>query len=112
MENLKKAVSKIIQTSMVVDKALEDKKVSIGEGMGIGLSAIGWMWIFRNFRAIVEDFNAMTEETVKLLIDDIKVELDLRNDVAEEVVEQALTIILNIAFVMFKTRPVVTTVTK
>lgn len=112
MENLKKAVSKIIQTSMVVDKALEDKKISIPEGMSIGISAIGWLWIFRNFRKVIEDFKAMTEETLKLLIEDIKNELDLRNDVAEEVVEQALAIILNIAFVMFKTRPVVPPVTK
>jgi len=104
MENLKKAVSKIIATAMTVDAALEDKKLTIAEGLRIGISAVGWVWIFKNFYVVAADFKAMTETDVPVLNAYIAETLDLRNDVTEAVVEQALDIILNLAAVMVKTR--------
>lgn len=109
MENLKKAVSKLITTVMVVDKSLEDRKVNLQEKMQIAVSAVAWAWIFKNFRAVVEDFMGLTEETKKELNEYIKTTLDLRNDVAEAVVEQALEIILSLTDMMVKTREAVTT---
>ena len=107
MENLKKAVSKLITTAMVVDSKLDDGKITIPEGMSIAVSAIGWVWIFKNFKAIIEDFTGLDEAGVVTLTDQIRTELDLRNDVAEAVVEQALEIILRLASVMIKTREAV-----
>jgi hypothetical protein len=104
MDNLKKAVSKIISTAMTVDSALEDKKINVPEGMRIGISAIGWVWIFKNFDAVAADFKAMKETDIPALNAYISETLDLRNDVTEAVVEQALEIILNLAAVMVKTR--------
>ncbi|HQK28454.1 MAG TPA: hypothetical protein PLC85_11060 [Smithellaceae bacterium] len=106
MENLKKAVSKVITTAMVVDQKLEDGKITMPEGMTIAVSAVGWIWIFKNFRKVIEDFKALDEEGVATLIETIKSELDLRNDSAEAVVEQALEIIIRLAAVMVATRPV------
>jgi len=48
----------------------------------------------------------LDEEGVATLIETIKSELDLRNDSAEAVVEQALEIIIRLAAVMVATRPV------
>lgn len=105
MENLKKAVSRLISTAMTVDQKLDDGKITIPEGMSIAISAVGWIWIFKNFQKVIEDFRSLDEPGVNALTDQIRVELDLRNDVAEAVVEQALEIILRIAAVMIKTRP-------
>lgn len=107
MENLKKAVSKLITTAMVVDQKMDDGKITIPEGMSIAVSAIGWVWIFKNFKAIIEDFTGLDEAGVGTLTDHVRTELDLRNDVAEAVVEQALEIILRLASVMVKTREAV-----
>lgn len=104
MENLKKAVSKLITTAMVVDQKMDDGKITIPEGMSIAVSAIGWVWIFKNFKAIIEDFTGLDEAGVAEITDHIRDELDLRNDVAEAVVEQALEIILRLTAVMVKTR--------
>lgn len=104
MENLKKAVSKLITTAMVVDQKMDDGKITIPEGMSIAVSAIGWVWIFKNFKNVIEDFKGLDENGVATLTDQIRAELDLRNDVAEAVVEQALEIILRLAAVMVKTR--------
>ena len=107
MENLKKAVSKVITTAMVVDRNLEDGKLTVPEGMGIALSAVAWVWIFRNFRKVVEDFKALDETGVAELNRQIQAEFDLRNDTAEAVVEQALEIIIRLTAVMVATRPAV-----
>lgn len=103
-ENLKKAVSKIISTAMLVDQKLEDKKITAMEGMQIALNAVGWIWIFKNFQLIAEDFKALDEAGVTDIVESVKTELDLKSDFVEEVVENALEIILRLCVVMIKTR--------
>ena len=51
-------------------------------------------------------FKALDEAGVAELNRQIQTELDLRNDTAEAVVEQALEIIIRLAAVMVATRPV------
>ena len=104
MENLKKAIEKIVSTAIVVDKALEDKKVNIPEGMRIGVSAVAWVWIFKNFKAIAEEFATLNETDLPAINSFVAEKLELRNDKTEAVVEQALEIILGLMVIMTKTR--------
>ncbi|RPJ51932.1 MAG: hypothetical protein EHJ95_04675 [Methanobacteriota archaeon] len=102
MENLKKAVIKVINTAEVVDDSLADKKLNFAEGVKIGASALAWIWIFKNIKVILEEIVNLTDENRIILNDEIKTELDLRNDVVEGIVEQVVEVLLGFAVVMTK----------
>jgi hypothetical protein len=104
MVNLKKALSKIFTTAMVVDRALEDKKIRGIEWAQIGASAIGFVWIFRNFDLIAEDMKALKEEDLPELNAWVVENFDIRNDVVEAIVEEALAMLALFASVMINTR--------
>ena len=104
MVNLKKALGKVFTTAMVVDRALEDKKIRGLEWAQIGASTIGFVWIFRNFDLIAEDMTALKEEDLPELNAWVVENFDLRNDVAEAIVEEALAMLALFASVMINTR--------
>lgn len=104
MENLKKALGKIFNTAGVVDRALEDKKIKGMEWVGIGASAIAWVWIFRNFDLIAEDLKSLQEDQLPELNEWVATNFDLRNDVAEGIVEEAIAMLAMFASIMIKTR--------
>lgn len=100
MENLKKAVIKVINTAEVVDDSLADKKISFPEGVKIGASALAWVWIFKNIKVILPEIVNLTDEDRIKLNSDVQTELDLRNDVVEAIVEQVVEVLLGLAVVM------------
>jgi hypothetical protein len=100
MENVKKAVETILKTVVKVDKALEDSKVSIPEGMGIALSAVPWIGVFKNIPAISEELKDWNEQKTNELVDHFKANLELRNKATEEVVEQAVEVLLRFVFMV------------
>ena len=104
MENLKKALSKIFTTAMVVDRALEDRKIRGIEWAHIGASAIAFVWIFRNFDLIAEDMKNLKEEELPALNAWVIDNFDLRDDVAEAIVEEAIAMLALFASVMINTR--------
>lgn len=104
MENLKKALGKIFTTAMAVDQALEDGKIKGVEWVKIGASAIGWSWIFRNFNEIANDMKNLKEEDLPVLNKWVADTFDLRNDVVEGIVEEALGMLALFLSVMLKTR--------
>jgi len=91
---LHKGLGKVLGTVEKVAIAYEDKKIVWTEWAGIGLTAVGWIWIFKNLPAIQEDLKSATEETMTALIEEIRVEFDIPQDKLEETIEQALSIIL------------------
>lgn len=95
MENLEKALTKVLQTVETVAKAYEDKKIVVTEWIKIGGSAVLWTWIFKNLDKIKADMDNATEEGMNVMIENLKVKFDIPQDQMEEVLEQALSIILN-----------------
>jgi hypothetical protein len=106
MENLKKALGKIISTSMIVDKSLEDQHVDILEWVKIGSSVAGWLWIFRNFKLIISEVKNLDDVKSAELHAWIVQVFDLRNDVAERVIEEAIGILIMFAAMMNDSRDI------
>lgn len=101
MENVKNAVEVVLKTVVKVDKALEDKKVSIPEGLGIAMSAVPWVGVFKSFDKIAEEIKDWNEEKTNTLVTHFKDNLELRNKATEEVIEQAVEVILRLAFMIY-----------
>jgi len=106
MENLKRALSKIFTTAMVVDKSLEDQNVNILEWVKIGGSVAGWLWIFSNFKVIILGIKNMDEQKAIELQEWVVKTFDIRNDEAEKVIEQAIGILIMFAAMMNESRNV------
>lgn len=100
MENLMKAVSTIIKTAESVDKALQDDKVTAVEGIGIGITVVPWIGIFKNFDKILADMKLWNETSLEQTIQYVRDELQLNSPKTEEVVEQAVEILFRFAFVV------------
>lgn len=101
MENVKKAVEVILRTVGKIDVALEDKRVSIPEGLGIALSAVPWIGVFKNFPAISAELKEWDETKTNALVEHFKENLELRNKATEAVVEQAVEVLLRMAYMIY-----------
>lgn len=96
MENLKKALSKLLNTTEAFAKAYEDKKISTGEWIGIAYSSTGLIWITKNLDKIFSDIKNATEDSFQAMLEQVKGEFDIPNDELEEKIEMALSVVLNI----------------
>ena len=101
METTKKAVEIILKTVVKVDKALEDRKVSIPEGLGIAMTAVPWIGVFKDLDAIAEELKVWTPEQTNELLEHFKNNLELRNKATEEVIEQAVEVLLRLVFMVY-----------
>lgn len=97
MENLKKALEKVFNATMTVDKALEDGKITGIEWVRIAGTAVTLPWIFTNFKVIVSELHSLTIEQKTELSVWAKEKFDIHNDVVESVVEEALMFLLGLA---------------
>jgi hypothetical protein len=94
LENLKKALSKILATIEQVAKAEEDGQIVLKEWIQIGVTALGWIWIFKNLKAIKADIEAgATQEEWDAMNEELKNEFEIPQANLEETIEQALGII-------------------
>lgn len=93
--NLKKALSKILDTVETVFVAYEDKKIVVTEWLKIGMSGVAWVWIFKHFPEIKADMDVAEEEEFKTMMEELKEEFDIPQDTLEMVIEHSLSIVLN-----------------
>jgi len=101
MENVKKAVEVVLKTVVRIDKALEDKKISVPEGLGIAMTAVPWIGVFKSFDKIAEDVKDWNDEKTNELIQHFKNNLELRNKATEDVIEQAVEVVLRLTFMVY-----------
>ena len=92
LENLKTALSKVLATVTQVAKAEADGKIVLAEWFQIGISAIGWIWIFKSLKLIKSDIesNATQEDWAKLN-EQLKTEFEIPRENLEATIEQALS---------------------
>jgi len=94
LENLKKALGKVLVTVEQVAKAEEDGKIVVKEWIQIGVTALGWIWIFKNLKAIKADIESgATQEDWDTMNEELKNEFSISQANLEETIEQALGII-------------------
>lgn len=101
METTKKAVEIILKTVVKVDKALDDRKVSIPEGLGIAMTAVPWISVFKSFDLIADELKDWSDEKTSELVEHFKTNLELRNKDTELMVEQAVEVLLRLAFMIY-----------
>jgi len=101
MENLKKALSKVLNTFETIMKAYADKKISAGEWIGISYTGIAWIWIFKNLDLIFEDVKNAQEAPFQQMMEELKAEFDIPQDEFEERFEQGLSLVMNIIVMVF-----------
>jgi len=90
-DKLKNAIKTIIDLVEGVDEALEDGKLSLAEGISIAVSAVpdgAAVWASR--AELVEEVQDLDDDELIDLENFIATEFDIRNDLAEEVVEAAI----------------------
>lgn len=103
MEKTKKAIKVLVKTGTKVAEALKDDgKVDLGEGMGIAMSAVGMIGVFKDLPEIKEEIKNATPESVAEVVEEFKAEFDIPNDEAEKVVEQGVEILAGLAMMIFK----------
>jgi len=105
MTELKKtieAVTVILTAANKVDAAIsDDGKISLSEGIGIAMTSIGLVSVFKNIGDIAIELKGITQESLNELIAFFKEKFDLKNDEAELMVEQSLEVLLRLALVVF-----------
>ena len=93
------AVAKIINK---VDNSLEDGKITWGEWAGLAVETPKLFKIAKSYPKAKEEFKDLSDAEIKELTDAFAIEFDLRNDVAEQKVEQILEVVAAIAAAFVK----------
>lgn len=101
MTNLKKALSRVLNTFETIMKAYADKKINVGEWIGISYTGTAWVWIFKNLDLIFEDVKNSEEGPFQKMMEELKAEFDIPQDEFEERFEQALALVMNIIVIVF-----------
>ncbi|HSO84992.1 MAG TPA: hypothetical protein VLQ91_00465 [Draconibacterium sp.] len=102
MKETEKALVTLLETGNVVANAIQDDgKVDFKESMAISIKAIGLIGIIKNLPKIKAEIKARKEEDIPALVELFKAKFDLKNDEAEEKVEQGLDVLLQLASMIF-----------
>lgn len=96
MEKLKSALKTVINVAEKTDNALEDGKISIAEGVGIAMSAIGFIKIVKGYKEIAQEYKDLTEDQRAELVEWFTNEFDLQNDNVEGIVETIFTALIGL----------------
>ncbi|MHA7109256.1 hypothetical protein ACRTDU_03970 [Sunxiuqinia elliptica] len=94
IEVLKKNLTVIATVSGSVDRALEDGKVDVMEGIGIAKDSLGFFSVIKNLKPAKEELQDLSATEKQELVSHFEKEFDLRNDTAEMVVETVVEIAL------------------
>jgi len=87
MDNLKNAISKVVTVVEKTDDAFEDGQFTVIEGIGIGVNLVPFIGVFKNWKAIKEEYLALTAADRAELSAWFASEFDLRNKNVEAIIE-------------------------
>lgn len=105
------ALNTLLTAANKVDAAIsDDGKISLAEGIGLAMTGIGLVSVFKNIGEIAVELKAINQVALDELIEMFKTKFDLKNDVAELMVEQGLEVLLRLAVVVFAKKAVETPV--
>ncbi|MGD9930154.1 MAG: hypothetical protein AB7U05_09050 [Mangrovibacterium sp.] len=94
IEQLKKNLAVIAKTTGTVDAALADGKIDTMEAIGIAKDALGFFGVVRNLKEAKAELADLTTAEKTELVAHFRQEFDLKNDMAEMVVETVVEIAL------------------
>lgn len=86
-----KALVVLLETgSVVINAVQDDNRVDFKESVQISVKALGLIGVFRNLSKIKAELKERTPEKIALLVETFKAKFDLKNEEAEEKVEQGV----------------------
>jgi len=101
MEQTTKALVTLLETgNAVINSIQDDNKVDFKESMQISIKALGLIGIFKNLAKIKDELKARTPEQVCLLVETFKAKFDLKNDEAEQKVEQGIEVLAQLVMML------------
>jgi len=101
MEQTTKALVTLLETgNAVINSIQDDNKVDFKESMQISIKALGLIGIFKNLGKIKDELKARTPEQVCLLVETFKAKFDLKNDEAEQKVEQGIEVLAQLVMML------------
>ena len=101
MEQTTKALVTLLETgNAVINSIQDDNKVDFKESMQISIKALGLIGIFKNLSKIKDELKARTPEQVCLLVETFKAKFDLKNDDAEQKVEQGIEVLAQLVMML------------
>ena len=101
MEQTTKALVTLLETgNAVINSIQDDNKVDFKESMQISIKALGLIGIFKNLAKIKDELKARTPEQVCLLVETFKAKFDLKNDDAEQKVEQGFEVLAQLVMML------------
>ena len=101
MEQTTKALVTLLETgNTVINSIQDDNKVDFKESMQISIKALGLIGIFKNLGKIKEELKNRTEEEMCLLVETFKAKFDLKNDDAEQKVEQGIEVLAQLVLML------------
>lgn len=102
MKETEKALVTLLETGISVANSItDDGKVDFKESMEITVKAMGIIGIIRNLGKIKAEIKARKPEDVKSLVEVFKAKFDLKNEEAEQKVEQGLEVLVQLASMVF-----------
>ena len=102
MEKLKEALKTFVAVAEKSDEALVDGKINIAEGVNIAMSAIGLVFVAKNWKEIKDEYLALTPPESDELSAWFASEFDIIDDNLEAIIELIIGIFLQLGDVFEK----------
>lgn len=97
MKETKKALLTIAKIGSKVDSSLaDDGKISVSEGIGLGMSALGLIGVFKNIGEIKAELTNLDDAGKAELVEAFVEEFDIKNDDAEAKVEAGVEMLVTL----------------
>lgn len=102
MKETEKALVTLLETGNVVANAIQDDgRIDFKESMAISIKAIGLIGVIKKLPEIKAELKGRRPEDFDNLVEVFKLKFDLKNDEAEQKVEQGIEVLLQLALMVF-----------
>ena len=94
VNNLKKVMEKTINFGMALRDSLEDKRITVTEGVGLLANLVGFGTVLLNWREVKEEYKDLDDQEREEILDHLKQAFALENDRVEAIVEESFEVLL------------------
>ena len=102
MEKTKEALATLLKVGSKIAKADVDGKIDMGEALGISISAVGMISIFKNLPTIEQEIKNITPSDVTELVNEFNADFDLPNDVTEGKIKAGVEVLSQMVIMLIE----------
>lgn len=102
MEKTKEALATLLKVGSKVIKANEDGKIDMGEAIGISISAVGLVGVFKNLPAIGEEIKNITPADITDLVNEFNADFDIPNDALEAKIKAGVEVLSQMVIMLIE----------